>query len=508
MFFYFPFRAKNPPETFPWVTLSLIAINILIYVCTTSYLLEIREGVVNDWALAHNNFSVVRVFSAMFLHANIFHIFGNMWFLWLFGAGVEGRLGHLKYLLLYLAAGVAGNVLHDAAAGVLRPDMPVLGASGAVMGVMGACLYLFPFAQISILYVVGWGLRYRGGVVNWHSQWVILFFVVQDLFNAVITRSYGVSGGVANFAHLGGAALGFLVPMLARIKRDSEDFSEVQAMRADIGKNLMALSLPELQTLMDGAPDEVRVVMAFCRKAAAHYSGSGHGMCFTAIQNHKDLLFTEANPEQLAALLFGLPESCGTLPAAYEIRLATRLEQAGAYEMAIRMYRRVIAADPEGRDTEMALARLARLTEQTNPDKGHAAAIYAEQLRLFPHGPQAPYAENALRRLGPPTIVFSAGTGTIKIDTPLPAGLAFVQAGDKEGEAIPTVFAPPVEENGFLAEVGAPVQQPAYALHAASDDGYYAPPAAATMTLMPLGGNVAEAMPPSEDTPADAQKTP
>src|SRR6476469_4661283 len=101
MFFYFPYRAKNPPEKFPWATLSLIALNTLVYVCTSEYLLQIREGVVTDWALSHNNFTFVRLIAAMFLHANIFHLLGKMWFLWLFWPGVEGRLGHLRYTLIY-----------------------------------------------------------------------------------------------------------------------------------------------------------------------------------------------------------------------------------------------------------------------------------------------------------------------------------------------------------------------------------------------------------------------
>jgi membrane associated rhomboid family serine protease len=488
---FLPYRAKNPPERFPWVTISLIAINTLIFACTSEYFLEIREGVVKDWALSHNNFSVVRLFSSMFLHGDIMHLLGNMLFLWIFGAAVEGRLGHIKYLLLYLAAGISGDILHDVAAGVLNPNIPTIGASGAIMGMMGAYLYLFPFAQISIAYMGGFGMRWRAGVVNWHAQWVILLYLGQDLLSAFLFRSTGLSGGVANFAHLGGAALGFVVPLLARMKRDTEDFSDVQAMRTDVGSmNLMVLSLPELQTLMEGASDDVRIVMAFCHKASGHHSGGMHKMCFAALIEHKDLLFTQGDTETLARIIFALPEDCGRVPTAYEMRLASRLEQDGAYDLAVRMYRRIISVEPPTSDTEMALVRLARLTEQINPDKGQAAAIYTELLRLFPNGPQAAYAQTALRRLGPPTIVFSAGKEAVSTAVPIPEGLAIVQSAGHASEETPPTVAPTPLGGISLGAVGnTPIVQPAYVPHD-TEEAAPAPQAVMLtpiMTLTPIG---------------------
>lgn len=513
MFFYFllPFRAKNPPERFPWLTIALIAINTLVYVCTSEYLITLREEVMNDWALSHSTFSIVRLFASLFLHGSIMHLVGNMLFLWIFGTAVEGRMGHLRFLLLYLAAGVAGNLLWDVVQGIIMPKIFLVGASGAIMGLAGAYIYLFPFAQISIFYAYMVGFRGRAGVANWHAQWVVLLKVGTDLFEYLLFGTTGLSP-VAYLAHFGGFGVGFAIPLLARMKRDSEDFSDAQAMRADTGKNLLALSLPELQALMEGSSDNVRIIMAFCKKAAAHYSGSCYGMCHAALLEHRDLVFTEADPEHLAALLFGLPDTFAPFPAAYEMRLASRLEQEGSYEFAGRMYRRVIAENPDAPETEMALARLARLVEQTRPEKGEAAAIYAELLKRFPNGPQAPYAQNALRRLGPPTIVFSAGKGLVVEEAPPPEGLAIVQSevllAEKDGTAdevhVPTPLTPGPEAGVGLEEVGAPVVLPGYAASTAStEEGGTVVPAMPTLTLIPMGYT-----PPSESETGEEKEAP
>ena len=89
-----PFRTKNPPEHFPYVTLILIVVNVLIYFLTSlgNYCLRIDDTVIEQFAVTHNTLNLWRLTTAMFLHANLEHIIGNMLFLWIFGAAVEGRL--------------------------------------------------------------------------------------------------------------------------------------------------------------------------------------------------------------------------------------------------------------------------------------------------------------------------------------------------------------------------------------------------------------------------------
>src|SRR5512135_1416160 len=108
---FIPVRTKNPPERPPVVTIGLIALNVLIYAFTSDGF-EVRDEVVSQFALTHANAGPLTLFSSMFLHGGAMHILGNMWFLWILGAAVEGRLGHLKYLALYLLSGLTGDGLH------------------------------------------------------------------------------------------------------------------------------------------------------------------------------------------------------------------------------------------------------------------------------------------------------------------------------------------------------------------------------------------------------------
>ena len=147
-----PVKAKNLPESFPYVTVALITLNVIIYCFTAEYGLFIRESVVDQWALKGSDFFSVNLLTSMFLHADPFHLLGNMWFLYLFGFAVEGRMKAIKFTVLYLVSGFCGDLLHQLFFGITQPDIPGLGASGAIMGVMGAAIFIFPHSRIKVVY--------------------------------------------------------------------------------------------------------------------------------------------------------------------------------------------------------------------------------------------------------------------------------------------------------------------------------------------------------------------
>jgi len=147
------------------------------------------------------------VFSSMFLHGSLGHLFGNMWFVWVFGPAVEGRLGFGRFMLLYLLAGVAAAMMQ----GFFMPasDIPMVGASGAVSGILGAYLVLFPRARIltiipPLIFFFFWlpAPIYLG-------YWILIQFI------------YALSGqpGVAWWAHIGGFVLGLILILFMRPKR-------------------------------------------------------------------------------------------------------------------------------------------------------------------------------------------------------------------------------------------------------------------------------------------------
>ncbi len=145
------------------------------------------------------------LFTSMFIHGGILHFAGNMIFLWVFGDNVEDRLGHLRYLLFYLATGVAASWTQIAIN--MDSQVPTIGASGAIAGVLGAYLLLFPYSQVRTLVVFFFITFIRVPAVYLLGFWILLQF-----FNGLGSLDASIrSGGVAYWAHIGGFAAGLIV---------------------------------------------------------------------------------------------------------------------------------------------------------------------------------------------------------------------------------------------------------------------------------------------------------
>jgi membrane associated rhomboid family serine protease len=221
-----PLRDNIPSCRTPIVTVGLIAANILVYVNQLMlppqaavqfvYLyglipLEISGG---DLLVPHPVPLYATVFTSMFVHGGLFHLGGNMLYLWIFGDNVEDRIGRLKFLVFYLLSGLA------AAATQIWTDpaskIPMVGASGAISGVLGAYLFLFPHARVLTLIPLGFFYR----IVEIPALIVLGFWIVVQVLNGVGTLGVQV-GGVAWFAHIGGfvAGLGMVVLLSGGRKR-------------------------------------------------------------------------------------------------------------------------------------------------------------------------------------------------------------------------------------------------------------------------------------------------
>lgn len=393
--FVFPFRAKNVPERTPYVTLSLIAVNVVVYALTSDHFLTLKDWAMDDFAVSHSHLTVVRIFTALFLHANLLHIAGNMWFLWLFGSAIEGRLGPWRYLSVYLAAGVTGTLLHDIVIGLHNPDEPSLGASGAIMGIAGAYLYAFPYAVIRLF----WSFFLRIRIVEWHARWVLLYFIGFDVLNGVILHS---ADGVGHFAHIGGFAAGFLAAGALQVKRDSEDFSAAQATRSDV-KNPDLMALYELEELLRYPVDDMRLVIAYCDKGLAAPGLQWERKCLAILQHYLRPLVERSDPNRLAAIVLRLHlDYSRHLPTLVLLRLGSNLEQARNFDYAVRVYRRVFEIGPQSPDAEVALHRIGRIYERVLNDRDQAQHYYAEVVNRFPGGRLAEEARTSLSLMPSP----------------------------------------------------------------------------------------------------------
>src|SRR5207237_9386629 len=158
-----PFRDNIPSRSFPLITILIIVANVLVFFYELSLgrgleRLIMHYGVVpaNVLAWPRSNLPLAAValpfFTSMFLHGGWLHLIGNMWYLWIFGDNIEDRLGHFPYLIFYLLCGFAAALTHIILN--LGSNLPTVGASGAISGVMGAYLLLYPRAKVLTLVVL------------------------------------------------------------------------------------------------------------------------------------------------------------------------------------------------------------------------------------------------------------------------------------------------------------------------------------------------------------------
>jgi len=215
---FIPLKDENPTLRFPIITVILIAINCLVFIYQVAspqgleyYVLKfgIIPYEITHW---HLEAGVPRVawplslLTGIFLHGSLFHLLGNMLYLWIFGNNVEDFLGLVRFSFFYLTCGIAASLIQVAFSP--NSQVPMIGASGAIAGLLGAYLVLFPSARVKTLVFLFFYIT----VIS-VPAWIILgiWFVLQ-LFNI------GLGGGVAWFAHIGGFLIGIGL-IMSQIKR-------------------------------------------------------------------------------------------------------------------------------------------------------------------------------------------------------------------------------------------------------------------------------------------------
>ena len=218
----FPIKDQNPTRTFPFVNYLLIAANVLAYVWETLLIRQAGEtavvsgyGLVATRLLTDPSGEAFTIFSSMFMHGGLAHLGGNMLFLYIFGDNVEDALGHGRYVAFYLLAGIAAAAA-QILTGVSSP-VAMVGASGAISGVLGAYVVLYPRAPILVLNSIPLLWLFYGFFLSFPAWLVIGFWFVGNLLSGVSSLGAGGGvGGVAFFAHIGGFLAGLLLvrPML------------------------------------------------------------------------------------------------------------------------------------------------------------------------------------------------------------------------------------------------------------------------------------------------------
>ena len=199
-------------RTFPLVTYALIALNVVFFFVEMSG----GDAFIGKWAFVPSRFlanpgaDFLTLFTSMFMHAGWLHLGGNMLYLWIFGDNVEDRFGHIKFIIFYLLCGLAATFAQLAFS--VGSNVPNLGASGAIAGVLGAYIVLFPKGKVNVLM--------GRGVIPMPALVVIGLWIVLQFFSGIGSIANAAdTGGVAYMAHIGGFIAGFVLTFLLRGNR-------------------------------------------------------------------------------------------------------------------------------------------------------------------------------------------------------------------------------------------------------------------------------------------------
>jgi membrane associated rhomboid family serine protease len=222
----FPLRDTIPSMRFPAVTIGLIVVNACVFLFELGVSTRGLDAVFYQWGIVPCTFTstcqariltpggfrsvalhpnYLTLLSSMFLHGGWMHIIGNMWSLWIFGDNVEDRMGRVGFLCFYLLSGLAAGALHIAFNPLSR--VPTVGASGAIAGVMGAYLLLFPYARVLTLVPIFIFLQ----TIELPAVFFLGFWFLTNLLSGIGSlAAHTGAGGVAWWAHIGGFLLGVL----------------------------------------------------------------------------------------------------------------------------------------------------------------------------------------------------------------------------------------------------------------------------------------------------------
>ena len=197
---FFPYKDDNPRVLFPFVTYGIIGLNILVF--WAQFFVYGNERLISTFAFVPYEFKLFTIFTSMFMHGGLMHIIGNMWFLYIFGDNVESILGHVRFLLFYLFCGIGAAVAQF----LIQPDSttPMVGASGAIAGILGAYMIKFPKARVHVLAVIFIFIT----TIVVPAQLVLGLWFLMQLSGGLGSLGFDTTGGIAWFAHIGGFIVG------------------------------------------------------------------------------------------------------------------------------------------------------------------------------------------------------------------------------------------------------------------------------------------------------------
>jgi len=403
--FTIPYATDRATRRVPYATYGLLLVNLLVFVSMSS----LRNAQSLQAAFYHLGFVPSQghwysVITSMFVHADIFHLLGNMLFLWLFGVLVEDALGSLVFIVFFVGSQLAANVLHVLIAQELTAGLntPLIGASGAVAGLLGLVAVRFARTKVRVFYWV----VVKAGVFEVSTLVFVGCWLAWNLYQGITwVASEVVAGGVpssapvAYWAHIGGFCFGMLGAAALSMRHEGRQ----EYLLARLKQNPLAVSgydvTSELETLAGDRSQDPEVHHALARqyllarrpqvagetymKAVGLYLRSGDAL--EAVNTYTELLTC-------------FPDC--VLPLADQFGIACALEQQGKYALALQAFDKLSNSYPDTPEAETSLVRAGQLCVSKLGNPRLAVRLFSSLLEQYPGTEWRQFVEQRIAELG------------------------------------------------------------------------------------------------------------
>ena len=395
MFFLLPLGTTRPHWRTPWITYGLMILCVLVLVLQVALREAMPAGFVpghpslGDWLLS------------MFMHGGISHLLGNLLFLWLFGTLAEDVLGPRLFLAFYFAGNAGATILDWLMTAAASPDalnVPRVGASGAIAGIMGLSAMCFLRTKVRIGYLAGWLVYWRVGSFDVAAPVFLGLWAGWEVLQGTVASTAGAVGGVAHWAHVGGFLVGLggaaALGLQKRIAR--EDLMTGRA-GADTSVGRFA-EAGDLERFVRASPQDAEAWRALglaCEGIGrlARAKEAYHTAVTLFLAQHRAREAAEAY-ESLASYSDGRP-----VPADFHFDLACGLEELEKFDKAYHLFRSVAGERPRTQEAETALIRAGEIAFTRIHSGEHAADCYQMLLEQYPYSPYRALAQERLGQL-------------------------------------------------------------------------------------------------------------
>jgi membrane associated rhomboid family serine protease len=397
---FFPIGDDNPSSRTPYVTYGIIGANVVVFLFVN------KLGVLSDltslkYGFRPGKFEWYTLFTSMFLHGDFLHILGNMIFLWIAGDNVEEKLGRIAFLVFYLISGVCACLFYMLFVELGARMVPLVGASGAIAGVLGCYMIFFPTARIRVFY---WFFFFFLGTIFVQAKWFLGLWIALNVFDWLVVGSQYVTG-VAYAAHVGGFAVGVIVAVVAKGHlRKRGQVSQMDELTGFAKPGAPPRPGPQVQSsgpdpvYSEGKPDFVRPTYVSPRTITDRETSGFFGREEAIAENVKAGRIDVAldRYEEYVHMRHAKP-----LPAWAQIEIASELYRRGDYEQALQAYRRYLAHSPAGADSAEAKFRLGIILSRHRKEFFRAREYLLQATMEHPDNQVVEFAREELERIEP-----------------------------------------------------------------------------------------------------------